>query len=306
MSDIPYNTPEHHVRPIIMQSLILTIILLISSSFSDFLLNPSLELNGSAIAHGPEKKPPETIPDTSDKLCSKPTAVYKSDGPINIYLNGGLIQNEKGGLLNFTTDQKTCNCPPGPPGPRGERGPQGPRGNPGSPGGSTNATREGGDKFVAFSVVMEARPFGPYSYYKIIQFDNVISNVGSGYDEEKGVFTAPIPGYYQFNVHAHTIVHKQAEIRVMFNSERVVSVWADGRIGEGEKKGDQNPPMSPFMPATNQKPSPQQVHEMGSSNSFIIRVNRGQKVYCLLPANQVLAGLGFSSFSGHLLSVAND
>ncbi|XP_061188300.1 complement C1q-like protein 4 [Saccostrea echinata] len=292
-----------------MQCLVLTIILLIPFSFSEFLLNPNLELNGSAIAHGPEKETLEIKPDTSDKLCTKPAAVYKSAGPVNIYLNGGLIQNEKGDAVNFTTDQKTCNCPPGPPGPKGDRGPQGlrgPRGNPGSPGGSTNQTRVGGDTFIAFSVVMEARPFGPYSYYKIIQFDNIISNVGSGYDEEKGVFTAPVPGYYQFNVHAHTIVHKQAEVRVMFNSERVVSVWADGRIGEGEKKDAQKSPMSPFMPATNQKPSLQQVHEMGSSNSFIIRVNRGQKVYCLLPANQVLAGLGFSSFSGHLLSVAND
>ena len=50
---------------------------------------------------------------------------------------------------------------------------------------------------------------------QIIQFDNVISNVGSGYNEDKGVFTAPSSGYYQFHVHAHTVVHKQAEVRVM-------------------------------------------------------------------------------------------
>lgn len=52
---------------------------------------------------------------------------------------------------------------------------------------------------------------------QIIQFDNVISNIGSGYNEDKGVFTARIPGYYQFTVHAHTVVNKQAEVRVMVN-----------------------------------------------------------------------------------------
>lgn len=52
-------------------------------------------------------------------------------------------------------------------------------------------------------------------FSQIVQFDNVITNVGSGYNEDKGVFTAPVRGYYQFHVHAHTIVNKQAEVRVM-------------------------------------------------------------------------------------------
>lgn len=95
-------------------------------------------------------------------------------------------------------------------------------------------------------------------------------------------------------------------ISFQFNSERVVSVWADGTIGHREENTAQKAPMSPFMSAPTPKSTPKQVHEMGSSNSFIIKMSRGQKVYCLLPANQVLAGLGFSSFSGHLLRVTSD
>lgn len=84
----------------------------------------------------------------------------------------------------------------------------------------------------------------------------------------------------------------------------MVTVWADGTVGKEEDNDAPRSHMSPFMQTPKQKSSPKEVHEMGSSNSFIIKMNQGQKIYCLLPANQVLAGLGFSSFSGHLLKVA--
>lgn len=109
-------------------------------------------------------------------------------------------------------------------------------------------------------------------------------------------------------LHVPSKMHKllKCTISFQFNSERVVSVWADGTIGHREENTAQKAPMSPFMSAPTPKSTPKQVHEMGSSNSFIIKMSRGQKVYCLLPANQVLAGLGFSSFSGHLLRVTSD
>lgn len=75
-------------------------------------------------------------------------------------------------MINFKADNTKCsNCPQGPPGPKGDRGPQGsqgPRGDPGPRGGRDNGTHVT-DMFVAFSVVMEARPFGPYSYYKVVK-----------------------------------------------------------------------------------------------------------------------------------------
>jgi len=57
----------------------------------------------------------------------------------------------------------------------------------------------------------------------------------------------------------------------------VVSAWADSETGTGGN------------------------HEMGSSNSLIIHLRRGQMVFCVLPKDQALAGLGFTSFSGSLM-----
>lgn len=90
-----------------------------------------------------------------------------------IYTSKSLIfTGGKESVINFTADNTKCSsCPQGPPGPKGDRGlqgPQGPRGDPGPQGGGGNGTQVT-DMFVAFSVVMEARPFGPYSYYKVLQ-----------------------------------------------------------------------------------------------------------------------------------------
>lgn len=75
-----------------MWFLLLNIFSLLPLSLSEFRLNPNLELNGSAIALGPEREKQEIKPNTTDRLCTKPDAIYQSAGPINIYLNGGLIQ----------------------------------------------------------------------------------------------------------------------------------------------------------------------------------------------------------------------
>ncbi|KAK3100026.1 hypothetical protein FSP39_013640 [Pinctada imbricata] len=121
-------------------------------------------------------------------------------------------------------------------------------------------------------------------------------NEGKAYDENRGVFTAPVSGFYQFHVHIHTVVEHQAEVRLILNSKQIVSVWADGQIN---KSTASQRPMSPFGSKSNAQKEP--MHEMGSSNSAIIHMEKGEKVYCLLPKAHVLAGLGFTSFSGYLM-----
>lgn len=59
-------------------------------------------------------------------------------------------------------------------------------------------------------------------------------------------------------------------------SKEQLSIWADGMLDDGS-------------------------HEMGSSNSLIIHMTKGDIAYCVLPKGQVLAGLRFTSFSGYLL-----
>lgn len=46
-------------------------------------------------------------------------------------------------------------------------------------------------------------------------------------------------------------------------------------------------------------------YEMGSSNSAIVYLEKGDMVYCVLPRNQVLSGLQFTSFSGYLMKIDN-
>lgn len=72
---------------------IISTTLLISTVFADFRLNPTLELNTSAIEHGKDIKTHGGKPNATDKTCAPtPDAVYHSAGPVNIYLNGGLVQ----------------------------------------------------------------------------------------------------------------------------------------------------------------------------------------------------------------------
>lgn len=72
---------------------IISTTLLISTVFADFRLNPTLELNTSAIVHGIDIETHDGKPNATDKPCPPtPDAVYHSAGPVNIYLNGGLVQ----------------------------------------------------------------------------------------------------------------------------------------------------------------------------------------------------------------------
>jgi len=42
--------------------------------------------------------------------------------------------------------------------------------------------------------------FGPVTEHTDIVFDRVITNIGGGYEQKTGRFTAPYDGVYQFNV----------------------------------------------------------------------------------------------------------
>ena len=58
----------------------------------------------------------------------------------------------------------------------------------------------------------------------------------------------------------------------------IVRTWADGKTGN-------------------------LGYEMGSSNSAIVYLEKGDMVYCVLPKQQVLSGLQFTSFSGYLMKI---
>jgi len=60
--------------------------------------------------------------------------------------------------------------------------------------------------------------FGPVTEHTDIIFDRVITNIGGGYEQKTGRFTAPYDGVYQFNV----IVSAQGRQKVTTNGRRYI------------------------------------------------------------------------------------
>lgn len=73
-----------------MWPLLLNLIPLLATVYSDLRLNPIL--NASAVALGKENGVSENELNETHRICTKPDVVYQSAGPVNIYLSGGLVQ----------------------------------------------------------------------------------------------------------------------------------------------------------------------------------------------------------------------
>ena len=71
-----------------------------------------------------------------------------------------------------------------------------------------------GVKKVAFFVGL-TQNFGPVTEHTDIIFDRVITNIGGGFEQKTGRFTAPYDGVYQFNV----IVSAQGRRKVNSQTE---------------------------------------------------------------------------------------
>lgn len=101
--------------------------------------------------------------------------------------------------------------PPGPPGPPGKAGPPGLRG----PSAIGSASKGG----VAFSAALQ----NAISKNEVIKFNDVITNVGGGYDSSTGTFTCKSEGVYYF---IFNIVKTGQNLRVdlVLNDQKVSSV----------------------------------------------------------------------------------
>ncbi|XP_071137584.1 complement C1q-like protein 3 [Mytilus edulis] len=252
---------------------------------------------GGLISKETIQKPPEVT------VC--PVTKLETKGPVNLYIHGAFATTNED-LLPFPQQQSKCECPlgpqglPGTPGPDGKTGPQGPKGDrglqgpagppgrPGPPGkvilNTTHTiSHEQPSVFTAFSAVMTMTQYGPFGQDRIVVFDQVLANYGKSYRQSVGVFVTPYNGLYQFHMHIHTrksfIAEVTLRVKRKMNTQSmqdIVRTWADGKTGNIE-------------------------YEMGSSNSAIVYLEKGDMVYCVLPKNQVLSGLQFTSFSGYLM-----
>ena len=65
-------------------------------------------------------------------------------------------------------------------------------------------------------------------------FTEVIANVGDGYDNCTGYFTAPVPGTYMFTAQIYTPSTGAAHVYIVANGTNVESTSHDGQTVSGE------------------------------------------------------------------------
>lgn len=83
---------------------------------------------------------------------------------------------------------------------------------------------------VAFHVSLGS-PVTTQSRTQTLVCDNVISNVGGGYNARTGVFTAPVAGLYCFLVNAspcHRSEDKRARLSVVLDHRKIAHVYSRG------------------------------------------------------------------------------
>ncbi|CAM4589882.1 unnamed protein product [Leuciscus chuanchicus] len=91
-------------------------------------------------------------------------------------------------------------------------------------------------KKVAFSAGLLASGTGhtgPTDQLKILQYKKVFSNVGSAYDSNTGIFTAPIKGAYYFRFYAHSHGGTTMAVSLLKNGETQCSVFAWKPVSNG-------------------------------------------------------------------------
>ncbi|XP_071079635.1 complement C1q-like protein 4 [Haliotis cracherodii] len=158
----------------------------------------------------------------------------------------------------------------GPAGPQGIRGKPGKRGPAGPPGKASTGVRPS-----AFMVGTIAHRY-PASYEQqseVLIYDSVSTNVGEDYDNQTGIYSAPLNGTYSFTVTFAAHAGKEAAGELWTNDTVVGRVWAISRPSWAM-----------------------------SSNTFVIQLREGQGVWVKpIKSAMQLYGNFYCTFTGHAL-----
>nr|XP_046237553.1 complement C1q-like protein 4 [Scatophagus argus] len=130
---------------------------------------------------------------------------------------------------------------------------------------------------VMFTAVAdEGGNIGPYDGDTTVIFRKVITNIGGGYDNTSGIFTAPYAGYYYFSFFYRAGKELQSGLTLMKNSTVIVKAF------------DNKPPS---------------VHSIDNAgNAACLELQAGDQVFVILPAkHQVWGANNCTTFSGFLI-----
>lgn len=105
-------------------------------------------------------------------------------------------------------------------------------------------------------------------------FDNVITNVGNGYDKTTGIFSAPVAGVYAFYFTAmSTNSHGYVQLAIVKHGIVLDILWLEG-------SGDMN--------------------DQGSTQ-FTIQMAAGEQLWVRHDIGNAIRGGSFTIFTGHLI-----
>ena len=83
-----------------------------------------------------------------------------------------------------------------------------------------------GKSNIAFFATVGAKRLGKTGAGQIIVFEQVVTNVGSAYNSDHGLFTAPMPGLYQFSSTIMADNGREVWARLCLNNKPVAYIYA--------------------------------------------------------------------------------
>ncbi|XP_016517231.1 complement C1q-like protein 2 isoform X2 [Poecilia formosa] len=129
---------------------------------------------------------------------------------------------------------------------------------------------------VVFSAgILENAAIGPIKKPKTLVYGRVITNVGNAYNQNTGIFVAPVRGMYYFSFFYHAGGGHPVRLRLIKNNNSVVEITDHKTLMDGADNG---------------------------GNAAFVELQQGDQVFVRLDANHHVWGNGYiTTFSGFLL-----